>query len=318
MTALQNDVKVTEASLFNLFLGNTLTEAVTLKNYQAIVLADKSAFFAGEKFQGRVVLGKYANVTPTKLTVQGQEINLTNAIDETGAAKLDFNVGNVGEHPIEGKFTFLEDGKPLDIPIIGNYVVVPRPNDASIAADKMNVVYRGLDNPLTISIAGISSDKVSVTGPGISKVSNGKYVVVPPSDGKNTINITATGTLQGGDQIISTKKFRVKNIPKTLGRISGQTGSVSLNKRDLSVSRVEAYFSDFAYDLPVNVVSFDVTISGQPTITVRGNRLSQDAKDAISRARRRSTVTIDRIQVEVPGVAVTLSKATPLIIKLTN
>ena len=124
--------------------------------------------------------------------------------------------------------------------------------------------------------------------------------------------------MQGGDQIISTKKFRVKNIPKTLGRISGQTGSVSLNKRDLSVSRVEAYFSDFAYDLPVNVVSFDVTISGQPTITVRGNRLSQDAKDAISRARRRSTVTIDRIQVEVPGVAVTLSKATPLIIKLTN
>ena len=76
LTAMQNDVKVTEASMFNLFLGNTLTEAVSLKNYQAIVLADKSAFFAGEKFQGKVVLGKYANVTPTKLVVQGQEINV--------------------------------------------------------------------------------------------------------------------------------------------------------------------------------------------------------------------------------------------------
>ena len=69
LTAMQNDVKVTEASMFNLFLGNTLTEAVSLKKYQAIVLAEKSAFFAGEKFQGKVVLGKYANVTPTKLVV---------------------------------------------------------------------------------------------------------------------------------------------------------------------------------------------------------------------------------------------------------
>lgn len=112
LTAMQNDVKVTEASLFNLFLGNTLTEAVTLKNYQAIVLAEKSAFFAGEKFQGKVVLGKYANVTPTKLVVQGKEINIANAIDDTGAATLDFNVGNVGEKTLNGQFTFLEDGKP--------------------------------------------------------------------------------------------------------------------------------------------------------------------------------------------------------------
>jgi gliding motility-associated protein GldM len=107
LTAMQNDVKVTEASMFNLFLGNTLTEAVSLKKYQAIVLAEKSAFFAGEKFQGKVVLGKYANVTPTKLVVQGQEINVANAIDSTGAATLDFNVGNIGEKKINGQFTFL-------------------------------------------------------------------------------------------------------------------------------------------------------------------------------------------------------------------
>ena len=76
LTAMQNDVKVTEANMYNGFLGNLVTEAVSLKNYKAIVLADKSAFFAGEKFQGKVVvLGKYANVTPTKLVVQGKEID---------------------------------------------------------------------------------------------------------------------------------------------------------------------------------------------------------------------------------------------------
>ncbi|MFK7750486.1 MAG: gliding motility protein GldM, partial [Kordia sp.] len=170
LTAMQNDVKVTEANMMNLFLGNVLTDAVSLNKYQAIILSEKSAFFAGEKFQGKVVIGKYAKVPPTKLVVQGKEINLSEAIDPTGAATLDFNVGNVGEHDIEGKFTFTEDGKPLEIPIKGNYVVVPRPNSATISADKMNVVYRGVVNPMTISFAGVSDNKVVANAPGLSKV----------------------------------------------------------------------------------------------------------------------------------------------------
>jgi hypothetical protein len=31
-------------------------------------------------------------------------------------------------------------------------VVVPRPNAATISADKMNVVYRGVVNPMSISL----------------------------------------------------------------------------------------------------------------------------------------------------------------------
>ena len=318
LTAMQNDVKVTEASMFNLFLGNTLTQAVTLKNYQAIVLADKSAFFAGEKFQGRVVLGKYANVVPTKLSVNGQEIDVSKAIDSTGAAKLDFNVGNVGEQKIDGRFTFLEDGKPLEIPIIGNYVVVPRPNDASIAADKMNVVYRGLNNPLSVSFAGVADNKVSVTTDAkssISKTSNGKYLLVPK---KGFItNISAAATLDDGSRVISTKEFRIKDIPSPVGKISGKTGVVKLNKNDMISSRVLASFEDFVYDLKASVFSFDLTVSGKPSITVTSDKLNKDAVAAIRSAPKKSTVTIENIKVSVSGVALTF-EAQPIIIKLTN
>ncbi|WP_456438350.1 type IX secretion system motor protein PorM/GldM, partial [Psychroserpens sp.] len=194
LTAMQNDVKSTETNMYNVFLGNTLDKAISLKNYQAIVIADKSAFFAGEKFQGKVVLGKYANVRPTGMSVSGQSINLEdeNAIDSLGAARLDFNVGSVGEHEIDGTFTFLEDGKPLDIPIKGNYVVVPRPNSATISADKMNVVYRGVVNPMTISFAGVPDNKVSASGAGLKKGSGiGKYTMVPTSGREVAINVTA-------------------------------------------------------------------------------------------------------------------------------
>jgi len=317
LTAMQNDVKVTEASMFNLFLGNTLTEAVSLKNYQAIVLADKSAFFAGEKFQGKVVLGKYANVTPTKLVVQGQEINIASAIDSTGAATLDFNVGNIGEKSIDGQFTFLEDGKPLEIPIVGNYVVVPRPKEASVAADKMNVLYRGLENPMTISFAGVPDSKVSVSAPGLRKAGGqGKYFINPPA-GSNNLIVSVTATLDDGKKEVSRKSFRIKNIPSPEGKIAGKSGSIKLNKRDVTTSRVLADFGDFVYDLEPTVSAFDLTVLGE-TITVSGNRMNQIAKDLINNSPRRSMVIIDNIKVRVKGVNVPIKPASAITIKLTN
>ena len=318
LTAMQNDVKVTEASMFNLFLGNTLTEAVSLKNYQAIVLADKSAFFAGEQFQGKVVLGKYANVTPTKLVVQGEEINIASAIDSTGAATLDFNVGNIGEKKIDGQFTFLEDGKPLEIPIVGNYVVVPRPKEASVAADKMNVLYRGLENPMTISFAGVPDNNVKVSAPGLRSASGqGKYIINPPSGSQNLI-VSVVATLDDGTKVNSKKSFRIKNIPNPVGKIAGKSGSVKLNKRDVTTSRVLADFGDFVYDLNPTVSAFDLTVLGE-TVTVSGNRLNPAAKALINNAPRRSLVIIDNIKVRVKGVSgVEIPPAAAITVKLTN
>ncbi|WAC01565.1 gliding motility protein GldM [Lacinutrix neustonica] len=267
LTAMQNDVMVTEANMFNLFLGNTLDAAVSLNKFKAIVLADKSAFFAGEKFQGRVVLGKYANVTPTKLTVQGKEIDISEAIDSTGAAKLDFNVGNVGEHEIEGKFTFLEDGKPLEIPIVANYVVVPRPNSATISADKMNVVYRGVSNPMTISFAGVPGNKVSASAPGLSKGGKvGQYTMVPGSRREVTISVTAT--LDDGSKVNDKASFRIKDIPKPAGQMAGQTGSVSLPRNNVEIGKVSAVLEEFDFDLPLTVTGFKMKVEGLPSVSV--------------------------------------------------
>jgi gliding motility-associated protein GldM len=317
LTALQNDVKTTEANMFNLFLGNTLDQAVSLKNYSAIVIADKSAFFAGEKFQGKVVLGKYANVTPTGLKVNGQEIDLTNenAIDSTGAARLDFNVGNVGEQKIDGEFTFLEDGKPLPIKIVGNYVVVPRPNSATISADKMNVVYRGLDNPMTISFAGVPDNKVSASGTGLKKASGtGKYTM-KPGRGK-TVKISVSATLDDGSKASDNQTFRIKDIPKPTGTINGEEGMSKLPRNNVAIGKIGAKLDDFVFDLNIAVQSFRIKISGQPTISCNGNRLSGRAKQAVRKAPKRSTISIFDIKAKIPGNPLKLKKVSPVVIEL--
>ncbi len=316
MSAIQNDIKVTETNLYNLFVGNTLDEAITLKNYKAIVLAEKSAFFAGEQFKGRVVLGKYANVTPKALTLEGKPFDLSNAIDSTGAALVSFNVGNVGEHTFEGVFTFLEDGKDLDIPFEANYVVVPRPNSASVSADKMNVVYRGLENPMTIAFPGVPDNKTVASAQGLSKVGNGKYVLNPTTGSEVTVNVTAT--LDDGSKVNDKRVFRIKNIPSPIGKIAGKKGTISLNKRDVSTSRILADFGDFVYDLETSVYSFEVTVSGKSPISVAGDRLNAEAQAAINSAPRNSIVVIDNIRVRARGVSVQIPEAAPVTVKLTN
>ena len=315
LTAMQNDVKVNESDMFSLFLGNIVSEATTLNNYKAIVLADKSAFFAGEKFQGRVVIGKYANVPPTKLVVQNKEINLAEAIDSTGAATLGFNVGNVGEHEVTGEFTFIENSKELKIPIKANYVVVPRPNSATISADKMNVVYRGVVNPMTISFAGVPDNKVTATGSGLTRASGvGKYKMVPTSGKEVTINVTAK--LDDGSTTSDRKTFRIKDIPKPVGVMAGQNGQFKLPRNNVEIGKVGAQLLDFDFDLPLNVTSFKFKVPGAPTVTCSGNRLNGAAKGALRKAKRGVQVQIFDIKSSSSGPRI--KPASPIIIELSN
>lgn len=162
LTSMQNDVKATELDIYNAIIGNTVTKAASLKNFQAMVILEKNVYFEGETVKGKVVLGKYdANTVPTDFDGPGKI--------ENGQAVISMTAGGVGEKTINGTFSFMEDGKPLPLKFEGKYVVVPRPKTANISADKMNVVYRGLPNPMTISFAGIPDSNVSASAAGLTK-----------------------------------------------------------------------------------------------------------------------------------------------------
>jgi len=316
LTAMQNDIKTTESNLYNLFLGNSLEEAITLKNYEAIVIPTKNAFFAGEEFSGKVVLGKYADVTPVKLNVNGKEVSLKDegALDSVGNAQLKFRTGNVGEHEVKGVFTFVEKGEELPIEFKGNYVVVPRPNSATISADKMNVVYRGVDNPMTISFAGVSDNKVSAAAPGLRKIKTGKYNMKPTTGTKVSIKVSAT--LDDGTRVSDSKDFRIKEIPAPTGFFRGSDGSMKMSKSGVGKGTVTADFKDFDFELPLRVTQFDFKVPGQPTITVKGSRLDSRAKAALNRAKRGQTVQIINIKAKSSGPRI--KKVSPVIIEITN
>ncbi|CAM4340365.1 type IX secretion system motor protein PorM/GldM [Flavobacterium terrigena] len=291
LTAMQNDVKNTEAGAYNLFLGNALKSAASMKNFQAIVVLDKNAYFQGEQVTGKVVLGRYdANTQPTSFKGPGKIQN--------GQAVISMTAGGIGEQTISGEFGFLEDGKQIPLKFEGTYVVVPRPNSATISADKMNVVYRGVPNPMTISFAGVSNDKVKANAVGMTG-SNGKYVLKPGSGTSVMINVSAT--LPDGKVVSDKKEFRIKGLPSPTGKVRGMVAA-SGPASNLEVVSISAEMVDFDFPVQVNVTQFNIKVPGQPTIVVSGNKMDARAKAAIKKAGRGDVVIISEIKAKFVGI----------------
>src|SRR5690606_23177641 len=57
MTQLQADVKTTQSEVLSSMLAGKLKVEASLTNFDAIVVPDKTAFFSGENFTGRIILG---------------------------------------------------------------------------------------------------------------------------------------------------------------------------------------------------------------------------------------------------------------------
>jgi gliding motility-associated protein GldM len=301
-TSLQNDVKNTEAGAYNLFLGNSLKAAASMKNFQAIVVLDKNVYFQGEQVTGKVVLGRYdANTQPTSFKGPGKI--------ENGQAVIAMTAGGIGEQNIAGEFGFMEDGKEIPLKFEGKYVVVPRPNSATISADKMNVVYRGVVNPMTISFAGVSDKDVSASASGLSKGSGiGKYNMSPGQGREVVINVTAK--LPDGKPVGDKKVFRIKDIPAPQGMIRKEV-SAKGPKSSLEMSTVTAELEDFDFELGIDVTSFNVKVPGQPTIVVSGNKMDGRARAAISKAGRGDFVIISEIKTKLRGSTIMMKKTAP-------
>ncbi|PHR69646.1 MAG: gliding motility protein GldM [Lutibacter sp.] len=300
LTAMQADIKATESDVLSAMLQGQLIQDNSIKKYEAIVVPEKTAFFAGETFKGKVYLGKVdATLVPSRVEVNGREVEKKNL--QAGQVVLEFPAGAVGEREIKGKFVFKENGEDVEIEINSSYAVVPKPNSAVIAADKMNVVYRSLPNPMTVSIPGIPDNLVKASAPGLRKVSGvGKYMMTPGT-GKN-VKIIASGTLPDGSKVSSSQTFRIKDIPKPFATVRKESGFVKMPKSSLVKTTVRVELPDFLFDLDFKIKSFKVKVPGKATITVSGSKMNGQAQSAINGARVGDVIAIFDVKSSLVGV----------------
>jgi gliding motility-associated protein GldM len=312
LTQMQADIKNTEADIVNALLGGKLEEALSLNNYKGIVALDKNAYFAGEKVTGKIVLGRYdAEMVPDNVILNGKDYKNI----QSGQVIIDMPAGNVGNHDIKGKIAFTQNGEKVEVAFESSYSVIPEPGDAVVSADKMNVVYRGLDNPISVSLPGVSDNNLSVSATGGSlSGSNGKYSIKPGAGGIVKINVSAK--LSSGKTVNSNATFRIKDIPAAMGSVRDQFGIVRMPKSGLANSPISAGLPDFEFDLNITVQSFKIKVPGELTIIVNGTTLSAAAKKVLDKAQRGDIINIYDIVATANGY--NLKQVLPVSIELTN
>jgi gliding motility-associated protein GldM len=323
LTQIQADIKTSKSEILSKMLSGQQAAALSFTQYNTLLEQSKSAYYAGEPFEGGIVLGrKDPNTKPNRveLTLDGRPLSEDQYAITQGKVMLNINAGSAGDHKIEGNLIFIEGDKETKIPVDLGFATISKPNSAVIAADKMNVVYRGVVNPMTISIPGIPDNKVSASGAGLSKVSGSNYNMTPGSG--REVTITASGTLPDGQKISTNSVFRIKDIPRPTGAIRGETGDggpVRMQRQGLEIASVSAKLEDFDFDLDLQVTGFSFKVSGQPTIVVNGTKLNSAAQAALRRAKRGDVVQIIDINAKIAGNSgYKLKKISPVIIELTN
>ena len=133
------------------------------------------------------------------------------------------------------------------------------------------------------------------------------------------VNIKVSGKLANGTAVSDSKKFRIKDIPRPVGTVRGEDGSIKMAKNALEIASIGAILPDFDFDIKLKVTGFKFKVEGQPTVSVSGGRLNSKAKSALRHAKRGSSVQIIDIKAQLTtNAGYKLKKISPVIVELTN
>ncbi|SDE22227.1 type IX secretion system motor protein PorM/GldM [Riemerella columbipharyngis] len=280
VAALAN-LEVIESEARNLqsdALANMLKEKIDanikFNAFEAIVAAP-TVILQGDNATAKVVVGTYASSIPG-MTISGVD----RVADGQGFKVL--NTSTVGDYSFKGDITFKDaNGRVITLPYSHSYRVIAGPKEvalqsgAVVSADKMNVLYRGVDNPVSVTMLGVDNSQVKLSAPGASvSGGRGKWIIKP--GGGNMVNITVSGQLPNGKMTSATFPFRIKSIPKPQGQIRGEN-VVTMPASSIKNQTVSAAIPDFDFPVSFTVTSFKVKIPGKVAMTISGNSLSSIA-----------------------------------------
>lgn len=299
LSKFQNDIKTAENKIITFCHTKVGEVKVIFDTYTAIVGQNSNYLMPGQEIEIKAGVGAFSKAAQPKISIGGSSV----AIGEEGYALYKGQAGGVGSHTIPVRISFFNQttGKE-DIREVNVEYTVGSAN-ASIALDKMNVLYIGVDNPVTIAASGGGDDKVqaSINNGSLTKVGTGKYIARVNNVNDNTIiSVSVDGKVAG------TAQFRVRTIPQAQAYVGGQPSGANMAAGAFKAQGgVGAGIKDFPFELQYNVVSFTFTCDTDDgdivEVPVQGNAFSGAVRNAINQhVSAGKMVTIDAIRVKGP------------------
>ncbi|NNK80636.1 MAG: hypothetical protein HKO93_03985 [Flavobacteriales bacterium] len=318
-TSLLSKVQADIRNAENDAIGNMFAE-VEKSSYKfteltTAVIPQSTNVTTGSSYEADVFLAAYdaQNVPEIRLGKPGVRFDSTRMeLDgdydlvtmEGTKGKVKLPSGGLGQQQREGIIIFTPvGGQPVIEPFKLDYnVVAPT---LVVSPTKMNVFYKGVDNPVTVGVPGFLDKDVSpsISNGSISKGADG-YVVKVTSGTEANISVTCN-LPDGSKKTLGPAKFRVKSVPDPVAMFGGKgTGDATIKFNELTASQgVAAVMKDFDFDLKFTVTKFNISMSvgGQfISKSSSNNRVTGEMKEMLARAKNGQKVFVEGIRAKGP------------------
>ncbi len=294
LSKIQNDNKNAEAEIVKHLLSKINATDFKFDQLEATVVAPTSYVLVGQTYEADVFISASSKTQLPNVVVGGRSLPL-----ENGKGKYKVTPTQEGFIKWGGVINVKgPDGAIKPYKFEAEYQAA-KPT-AVVSADKMNVLYIGVDNPISVSVPGLPKEKLraSLNGKGSLTGSNGKYIARVSEAGK--VMITVSGEVAKGDvKQLGGMEYRVKRVPDPVAKVGG-IASGPMNASQLKAQRgVFAVLDNFDFDLKFNVKSYTVTIlrarQDPLRIPVQGAAITSEVVGAMNALGSKDKVLFDDI-----------------------
>ncbi len=297
LSKFQNDLKTSENKIIAYCHNKVGEVAVRFDTYSAIVGQSSSYLMPGEELEITAGVGAFSKTAQPIVTIGGANVS----IGPDGAAHWKTTVNAMGANSLNVNVTYTDqDGMKQTISKQIDYTVGQA--NASIALDKMNVLYIGVDNPITIAASGGAEQiQTSITGGGGSiSGTRGKYIARV-----NSITDDCRVSVSINGKVVGASQFRVRTIPTPVATVGGFSSGDNVPAGAFRAqSGVGAYIKDFPFELKYAVTGFTLTADTDDgdieEAACTGNTWSPKAQTMLRNMKAGRLVTIDNIRAVGP------------------
>lgn len=191
-------------------------------------------------------------------------------------------------------------------------------NISVVSAERLNVVYRGVPNPIKIAVHGAKSFTAIAEGYKFEKKDSlGNYIFYPGSGQEAKIHIKAQ--MQDGSILYEEKVFRIFGLSAPSATINGEEGFIQLTKQQLIDTEVQFEMKDFLFDIDFNVYSFTLYLPKGKHLKIEGNKLNEEAIKEVRKLKNKQQVIINNVRyIKNPDPTVDYKPVAPIIVEIKN
>lgn len=281
---IQNDVRQAESEVLTHLINNVDIGDMRVNQLSAYVIPTTTMLMRGGKYHADIVLAAIDTTKRPSIYVNGAKLQ---------GGVYEFTASALGNHQYSGYIEVpMPDGSVQKHNFTSSYTVIEPM--ATISPTMMNVLYAGIDNPISISVPGVPMTGVNASMTNGTLTRNGDTWIARPGKIGTEAVISVTAELDGRPTNVGSMTFRVRKLPDPTAYIplkGGEGGSVHYKGTPKRISKAQlmsanglgAAIDDDILNVTYTVVSFSTiffdSMGNAIPETSNGASFSQRQKD---------------------------------------